>query len=66
MFKDVAGGEVITEFVGLRAKLYVIKKLDEEEEKRYKGAWERLIRSSCMVWAAHLVGRGPFHLNNRS
>ena len=30
------------------------------------GAWERLIRSSCKVWAAHLVGRGSLHLNNRS
>jgi len=33
MFKDEAGGEIIDEFVGLRAKLYAIKKLDGEEEK---------------------------------
>jgi len=33
MFKDEAGGEIITEFVGLRAKLYAIKKFDGEEEK---------------------------------
>jgi len=32
-FKDEAGGEVIEEFVGLRAKLYTIKKLDGGEEK---------------------------------
>jgi len=34
MFKDEAGGEIIKEFVGLRAKLYAIKKLDCEEEKK--------------------------------
>jgi len=33
MFKDEAGGEIITEFVGLRAKLYAIKKLNGEEKK---------------------------------
>ena len=33
MFKDEAGGEIIEEFVGLRAMLYAIKKLDGEEEK---------------------------------
>jgi len=46
MFKDVAGGEVITEFVGLRAKLYAIKKLDEEEEKRYKGVKRGVVKKS--------------------
>jgi len=33
MFEDEVGGEIIEEFVGLRAKLYAIKKLDGEEEK---------------------------------
>jgi len=37
MFKDEAGGEIIEDFVGLRAKLYAIKKLDGEEEKKCKG-----------------------------
>jgi len=37
MFKDEVGGEIIEEFVGLRAKLYAIKKLDGEEEKKCKG-----------------------------
>jgi len=35
-FKDEAGGEIIEEFVGLRAKLYAIKKLDGREEKRVR------------------------------
>jgi len=45
MFKDKAGGEIIEEFVGLRAKLYAIKKLDGEEEKKCKGVKRNVIRS---------------------
>ena len=45
MFKDEAGGEIITEFVGLRAKLYAIKKLDEEEEKKCKSVKRNVIRN---------------------
>jgi len=45
MFKDEAGGEIITEFVGLRAKLYAIKKLDGEEEKKCKGVKRNVIRN---------------------
>ena len=37
MFKDEAGGEIIDEFVGLRAKLYSFKMLEGEESK--KGKW---------------------------
>ena len=33
MFEDEPEGEIIEEFVDLRAKLYAIKKLDGEEEK---------------------------------
>jgi len=46
MFKDEADGEIITEFVGLRAKLYAIKKLDGEEEKKCKGVKRNVIRNN--------------------
>jgi len=44
-FKDEAGGEIITEFVGLRAKLYAIKKFVGEEEKKCKGVKRNVIRN---------------------
>ena len=34
MFKDEAGGKIIEEFVGLRAKLYSYKMFESEEEKK--------------------------------
>jgi len=43
MFKYEAGGEIIEELVGLRAKLYAIKKLDGEEEKKCKGVKRNVI-----------------------
>jgi len=46
MFKDEAGGEIITEFVGLRAKLYAFKTLKGEEEKRCKGVKRRVVKKS--------------------
>lgn len=46
MLKDEAGGKQITEFVGLRAKLYVYKKSEREEEKRCKGIKKEVIEKS--------------------
>ena len=38
MFKDEAGGKVIDEFVGLRAKLYSYKMFEGEESKKMQGS----------------------------
>ena len=45
MFKDECGGEIISEFCGLRAKLYAFKK-DGEEEKRCKGVKNPVVSKS--------------------
>ena len=44
MFKDEAGGEIIEEFVGLRAKLYSYKMLRGEEEKKCKGVKKPVVK----------------------
>ena len=44
MFKDEAGGKTITEFVGLRAKLYSYK-CEEKEEKRCKGIKRTVVKN---------------------
>jgi hypothetical protein len=43
MFKDEAGGKIISEFVGLRAKLYSYK-CEEREEKRCKGVKKSVVK----------------------
>ena len=43
LMKDELGGEIMTEFVALRAKLYAYKKLEKKEEKKCKGI------KKCMV-----------------
>jgi len=48
MFKDEPGGEIITEFVGLRVKLYAIKKLDGEEEKKCKGIKRGVVKKASV------------------
>ena len=41
MFKDEVGGDIIDEFVGLRAKLYSYKMFEGEESKNCKGVKNR-------------------------
>jgi len=45
MFKDECGGEIISKFCGLRAKLYAYKK-DGNEEKRCKGVKKPVVSKS--------------------
>ena len=45
-FKDEAGGKVIDEFVGLRAKLYSFKMLEGEESKKSKGVKKLVVKKS--------------------
>ena len=44
MFKDEAAGEVIDEFVGLRAKFYSYKMLEGEESKKCKGVKKSVVK----------------------
>ena len=48
VFKDECGGESITEFTGLRAKLYAFSK-NGEESKRCKGAINPLYQSRFVL-----------------
>ena len=46
MFKDEAGGQQITEFVGLRAKLYSYKMDEGDEEKKCKGVKRAVVKNT--------------------
>ena len=46
MFKDEAGGKVIEEFVGLRAKLYSYKMLESKEDKKCKGVKKSVVKEN--------------------
>ena len=46
MFKDEAGGKVIDEFVGLRAKLYSYKMFEGKESKECKGVKKLVVEKS--------------------
>ena len=52
MFKDEAGGLIISEFVGLRAKLYSFKILKTSaeifEEKKCKGTKKAVVKKRIM------------------
>ena len=49
MFKDEAGGEIIEEFVGLRAKLYSYKLLQGNEEKKCKGVKKPVVKKTIQI-----------------
>ena len=46
MFKDEAGGKIIDEFVGLRAKLYSYKMFEGKESKQCKGVKKSVVKES--------------------
>ena len=46
MFKDEAGGKIIDEFVGLRAKLYSYKMFEGKESKKCKGVKSLVVENS--------------------
>ena len=46
MFKDEAGGKVIDEFVGLRAKLYSYKMFEGEQSKKCKEVKKYVVKKS--------------------
>ena len=46
MFKDEMGGGIITEFVGLRSKMYSFSSLEQEEEKKAKGVPKSVVKKN--------------------
>ena len=48
LMKDECGGKQISEFVGLRAKMYSYK-LDEKEEKKAKGVKKNVIKKDMGI-----------------
>ena len=46
MFKDEVNGDIIDEFVGLRAKLYSYKMFDGKESKKCKGVKKSVVKNS--------------------
>ena len=48
MFKDEVGGDIIDEFVWLRAKLYSYKMFEDEESKECKGVKKSVVRKGIV------------------
>ncbi|PFX14621.1 hypothetical protein AWC38_SpisGene21206 [Stylophora pistillata] len=61
MMKDEAGGKIIEEFVGLRAKLYSYKMFDGKEEKKCKGVKTGVVKRTINFddYKRCLFGGGP-------
>jgi len=60
MMKDELGGKIMTEFVGLRAKLYFYKMLNKKETKKCKGIKKSVV-DKTIVFEAYkecLLGLG--------
>ena len=49
LMKDEAGGKIIEEFVGLRAKLYSYKMFEGKEEKKCKGIKKSVIKNNISL-----------------
>ena len=49
LMKDEAGGKIIEEFVGLRAKLYSFKMFEGKEEKKCKGIKKSVIKNNISL-----------------
>lgn len=63
-FKDEAGGKIIEEFVGLRAKLYSYKMFDGgDEKKKWKGVKTGVVESTISFddYKRCLFGGGKHH-----
>ena len=62
-FKAEAAGEVIDEFVGLRAKLYSYKMLEGEESKKCKGVknrWLKRVSRTKIIKSVFLRGKNNY------
>ena len=53
MFKDEAGGKQIVQFVGLRAKLYSYKMLDDSVMKKCEGVTKNVTKRSIQFHDYH-------------
>ena len=63
MFKEEAGGKVIDEFVGLRAKLYSYKMFEGEESKKCKGVknrWLKRVLHTKIIKSVCLRGKNNY------
>ena len=65
MFKDEAGGKVIDEFVGLRAKLYSYKMFEGEENKKknvrgLKNRWLKRVLRMKIIKSVCLRGKNNY------